>query len=192
MGIKERALRAARSRAGGWLAYLAVHFFPWLLPVRIRKMDRNAVRMEHPHPMKAGHEIIVPRKRIRDLVSALRDDGTWEDICRFLSGSVDFDRECLVCSLGTRQEVKQLHFHVLPDQGKHVPDGVWTAEGTLTLSADSLVCRDSLMRRISEANKAGRRDMTVRWVRARESSGSTQIQKHEDNSRRKDTDAVLV
>ena len=159
------ALRLARTRPGGLLAYLWVRFFPRLLPVRVQKLERSLIRMDHPVPLRPGHGLIVPRRRIRNLEAALRNGRAWAALAEALLRNVDADREMLLCNLGKRQEVGRLHFHVLPrDASAPAAAGVWDGKARCVLPLSALREPERIRACVLAGKRAGFFGATLYWI----------------------------
>ena len=69
--------------------------------------------MRHPQPIARWHAVIVPRRRFPDVEALLQDERAWAAFAAFAEAHVDFREVSMCCNFGARQEVKQVHFHVL-------------------------------------------------------------------------------
>ena len=166
MRLKAWILRFARTEAGGFLVWLGVRAFWWMLPVRIRKREPAALRMEHPVPMAPGHEVVVPRQRIRSLEDGLQEPGAWEKLAAFLLSHTKADAEILICNLGERQEVGQLHVHVLPAARypNLIATGIWDEKARCVLPRASLGNPEGILRLIRQGRQAGFPGMSFYWI----------------------------
>jgi diadenosine tetraphosphate (Ap4A) HIT family hydrolase len=114
------ALRVAKTTAGARLAALVVAWAPWLLPVARLSTDTLAVAFRHPRPEVRGHVVVVPRRYVRDICALLQAPtgietfrALIETAERAASQLPPADR-LLSVNVGRRQEVPQLHGHLLP------------------------------------------------------------------------------
>ena len=109
------ALRVARSRLGGSVAWLALGPLRRFVPIRIEAATKNVTAFRHPRPAYPRHFLIVPTRRIRDLRAA-----PCELVESVLDVAHQLGRTCfddnaveLVTNLGAYQDVALLHFHVI-------------------------------------------------------------------------------
>ena len=116
MNIKKTIMKIARSNAGGALASFCVRRCLWLIPVKVNTRSKRCVMLRHPQPMSDMHSIVIPRKRFVDIEALLNNEGEWMEFAAFLEENVRFDEVSLCCNYGCRQEVKQVHIHVLPKE----------------------------------------------------------------------------
>lgn len=127
------ALWLARSRYGGRLAQLVCAHAPFLLPTR-RVLDAGAALViRHPLPEFPGHVVIVPKAYAPSLC-ALVAEGRMDVVAAVLAAArltaATVDGELLLSiNLGGRQDVAQLHAHLVPlNRARILLDGtVWRA-----------------------------------------------------------------
>lgn len=113
---KKAVMKLARSRFGGALASFGIRRCLFLLPVAVLARDENCVMLRHPQPMAPGHAIVVPRKRFAHIGKLLEKEADWAAFAAFVEQNVPFQEVSLCCNFGCRQDVKQVHFHVLPKE----------------------------------------------------------------------------
>lgn len=114
MGVKNVVMKAARSGLGGTLVSLGLRLgFP-LLPAKVKVKTKDFVLFCHPQPIATFHDLAVPRKRIPNLEAFLDREKGWAAFAAFLRENADFSQVSLCCNLGCRQDVGQVHFHLLP------------------------------------------------------------------------------
>lgn len=111
--LKRAIMKVARSRIGGVLASFCVRRCLCLLPVKVEASSAEFVMMRHPQPIARWHAVIVPRRRFPDVEALLQDERAWAAFAAFAEAHVDFREVSMCCNFGARQEVKQVHFHVL-------------------------------------------------------------------------------
>ena len=115
--LRNLAMQVARSPLGGFLAWLAVGPLGSLAPVGVVARRELVSVLRHPRPSYPIHLLIVPRRRILDYFGVTP---------RLLAGVIDAATEVrdqvlggaaveLVSNLGTNQEVRLLHFHLIPE-----------------------------------------------------------------------------
>lgn len=112
--IKKAMMKIARSSLGGALASFCIRRCLSLLPIQVEAASDEFVMMRHPQPMASCHAILVPRKRVPDIETLLESGDSWVAFAAFVENQVDFKALSLCCNFGARQEVKQVHFHLLP------------------------------------------------------------------------------
>lgn len=110
----------ARSRLGGLVVGLAFAHASRLIPLgRVYESDR-LVAFPHPgRPAARGHTLIVPKRRIADVVLALEllsvaEIDEFVEVGRRVAEQAGIDGPVLIVNWGARQAVRQVHFHVLP------------------------------------------------------------------------------
>lgn len=70
------------------------------------------VIFSHPVPSYTIHELTVPRKRKKDIAELLQDEVCWNELNKVIERHAINKELLLLWNYGTRQEVKQVHFHV--------------------------------------------------------------------------------
>ncbi len=113
MNIKNLLLKTARSRIGGSLVCFCFRYCAGLVPLKIEAKSKKYIMLHHPQPTAKVHYIIVPRFRAADICALLAREEDWADFVGFANGYVSFDNVSLCCNYGVRQEVGQVHFHVM-------------------------------------------------------------------------------
>ena len=113
MTIKRALLYAARTPYGGTLAYLGLVKFRKLFPGNVIGENKNALLLRHPAAADTGHLLLLPKRRIRDLPSLVSDPVTYNAMAALLWEHFDRSQQYICCNLGSRQEVNQVHIHVL-------------------------------------------------------------------------------
>lgn len=106
-------MKIARSNAGGALASFGIRRCLWLMPVKTEACSKGYVMLRHPQPIAKLHCIIVPRKRFQDIGVLLQNEVEWLGFSAFVESQVCFREVSLCCNYGCRQEVKQVHVHVI-------------------------------------------------------------------------------
>lgn len=116
--LRQAALRIARSRCGGTAAWLLLGPLRRVIRLRVLAEDEHAVAVHHPRPSYPIHLLIVPKRRVPDFLEADADVLTSvlalaSQVSRsyFTEHGAD-----VVTNLGRYQEVRLLHFHVIPAQ----------------------------------------------------------------------------
>ncbi len=131
--VRVATMFVARSRPGGRLAQIVCAHAPALLPAE-RVMDAGgAVVIRHPLPEFPGHLVVVPKAYVRSLCAlvASRRLDVFRDLLAAarLAAPLAGDDVLLSINMGGRQEVAQLHAHLVPVARARVLLGgtVWTA-----------------------------------------------------------------
>lgn len=126
------------------MAWLALGPLRRVVPIRLLAERREVRAYGHPRPSYPLHVLIVPRRRVPDYLlaspSLLADvlDLTAE-LSRERGAPVD-----LVTNLGHYQEVKLLHFHVIPAAGEVSTNEVATERVEELLAATTSEARTTL------------------------------------------------
>ncbi len=113
--MKKWIMRIARSNLGGVLACFAIDKCIGLLPVVIKEKTKNMIMFSHPVPSYTIHELIVPRKRKKDIAELLQDEVCWNELNKVIERYAMNKELLLACNYGNRQDVQQIHFHVYLD-----------------------------------------------------------------------------
>lgn len=109
----------AKTPFGDLIIGLAFGKFSKLLPVKKIKENEKLIAFWHPKPFWEKHILIVPKKPIKKLTSLREEDMIYiEEIlktARQIVEEFDWEKEgyTLLLNGGTRQEVNQLHFHLV-------------------------------------------------------------------------------
>ncbi len=106
-------MRIARSKYMAAGVSLVVRRFINFLPVKVLAENEDAVMIVHPKPTYKIHYLIIPKKRIMDVKKLTEMDEEYDKIVKFICDNVCKEGKMVVCNFGERQEVKQLHFHVI-------------------------------------------------------------------------------
>lgn len=116
--ISKRLFSFAKSSVGDLIIGLAFEKFSSLIPVRKIKETDKVVAFWHPKPFYEKHILIVPKKRIKNLLSISNSDMEYVDeIYKTVKEVVkklkwEDGGYTLLTNGGNRQEVNQLHFHL--------------------------------------------------------------------------------
>jgi diadenosine tetraphosphate (Ap4A) HIT family hydrolase len=116
--VGRTGLRIAQTAAGGRLVGLVCAHASALLPVeRVAETDAALV-FRHPVPEAPEHLVIVPKTALRDLCALVAGDrveafGALVAAARLAPGRERGER-VLTINVGARQQVAQLHAHLLP------------------------------------------------------------------------------
>jgi diadenosine tetraphosphate (Ap4A) HIT family hydrolase len=113
-------LAAARTPLGGRVAALACARAGRLLPVECLAQNARAIAFRHPSPEAPDHVVIVSRAYLPSfcaLVGRGRSDVLLEIVAlaRVAASSLGRGPRALTINAGRRQEVGQLHAHLLPE-----------------------------------------------------------------------------
>ncbi len=133
MSIKNLLLRIARSGIGGGLVCFCFRYCAGVVPLKIIAKSEKFVMVQHPQPAGKLHYIIVPRFRAADISALLARDDDWSAFAGFVGENVSFDEVSLCCNYGVRQEVGQVHFHVMEKKALQVKDGADVEEYSIGL-----------------------------------------------------------
>ncbi len=113
MSIKNLLLKTARSRFGGSLVCFSLRYCLGIISLKTAVKSKKYVMLCHPAPAACVHYIIVPRFRAADISALLAGDDEWAAFAEFVKDSISFADVSLCCNYGVRQEVGQVHFHVM-------------------------------------------------------------------------------
>jgi len=116
--ISRWLLRLARSRIGGRIAAFACAYAPWMLPVRHVLRTKAVVAFVHPRPEANDHVVLVPRRYVPSLPALVkaRRVGVFSELvgeAARLAEAHNRSSDVLAINVGGRQEVLQLHGHLL-------------------------------------------------------------------------------
>jgi histidine triad (HIT) family protein len=110
----------SKSALGGLIVGLAFGKFSGLLPIKRVKETDKVVAFWHPRPSWEKHILIVPKKPIKNLPALIEADyGYVDEVYRVANAIVQelggWEKEgySIICNGGSRQEVHQLHFHLV-------------------------------------------------------------------------------
>ena len=138
--VKVAALWIARIEMLGAFVGFVFEHGSRLLPFTRRAETPEVLCFDHPVPMAPLHLLIVPKKRIRSLEAAVADARfqTLREIlcCAEIVAARYAGSFRLEVNNGTRQEVKQLHFHLLRNlEATSLTESEERSAGTLTIGA---------------------------------------------------------
>lgn len=116
--LARAGLRVAQTAPGGRLVALVCAHAGRLLPVERVLETAAALVFRHPLPEVRDHLVVVPKVALRDLCALAAGDrvDVWMALiaaAREASAGVDGER-VLTINVGARQQVAQLHAHLLP------------------------------------------------------------------------------
>lgn len=111
--------RFARTPLGGAAARFAFAHTPSLIPVARLYEDDDTLAFRHPRPMFPSHLLVVPKKRVPTLLDLL--GAGHEHLTAAVLHAADRAAEAagvsepytIVVNGGRRQDVRQVHFHVV-------------------------------------------------------------------------------
>lgn len=117
MFIRKMLFHIARSRPMGCLIGAAARYCPFVFPVQKICQDRQIMAFHHPAPSYDCHALFLPRKYIRSILQ-LKDAELFSKLvgaAEAVSRAPEWaGRTLLFCvNAGTRQDVGQLHFHLV-------------------------------------------------------------------------------
>jgi diadenosine tetraphosphate (Ap4A) HIT family hydrolase len=132
-------LRVSRSRPGARLVATVARSAPRLIPRRIAIMD-DVLIFKHPVPAAGVHLIAVPRGQVADAHAVGRlADGFWIGLDNWLSAhATGFGVAAGVTNVGTRQDVRLLHVHLLGDPPGWLDSGQTWRGGALLEAVDGI------------------------------------------------------
>ena len=116
--MKKALFKLSKSKFGEMIVGIAFGKFNKLLPVKRVYENEYVLAFWHPKPYWEKHILVVPKKAIKDLHSIKDDDTIYvSEIFKAIRKIVveqEWDKEdyTVVTNGGSRQEVKQLHFHL--------------------------------------------------------------------------------
>jgi histidine triad (HIT) family protein len=116
--MKKALFQLSKSKLGELIVGIAFGKFDKLLPVKRVYENDYVLAFWHPKPYWQKHILIVPKKAIKDLHSIKEEEieyisETHKAIQKIvLEQGFDKTDYTVVTNGGTRQEVKQLHFHL--------------------------------------------------------------------------------
>jgi len=152
-------LRVARSRIGGRLSAVVCMFAPWSLPVRHVIRTRRVIAFYHPRPEADDHVVFVPRTYIPSLASLVqqRDARTFLDLVTVAAMYAEEKNRAsaiLAINVGGRQEVLQLHGHLLSTAGLRTAIDEIIDEHVVDIH-DATAVLDALHRLVERIENAG-------------------------------------
>lgn len=141
--------------------------------------SEDFVKIRHPQPMSAQHVIILPRRRVPDIEALLQDEAGWTVFAAFAEAQVDFQQTSMCCNYGCRQEVKQVHFHVLPRESLPEKQGdmrcleadgrrsFFGGSGNIYMDSADLADREFVRKIFMEGKKEYPKGFSMIWRRER-------------------------
>lgn len=108
----------ARIKALGSMVGLVFQHLAPLLPIRYVLKNARYVAFRHPVPVRDNHILVIPRHRIASSIAFLSDQTRVDSLVAFaedLGGKMSGEHFSLSTNMGRRQEVKQVHFHMIPE-----------------------------------------------------------------------------
>lgn len=117
--LAKKAFDLARTPFGGLIVGLAFGKFSKALPVKKIKETDKVIAFWHPKPYWEKHILIVPKKPIRKISALKKDDFKYIEECMFMTkklvNKLDWEGPgyTVLINGGKRQEVNQLHFHLI-------------------------------------------------------------------------------
>lgn len=124
--LRRGLLGVSRSRPGARMVAGVARSAPRLIPRRVALGDELVI-FRHPVPVSDVHLVAIPRGPVADAHSTGRlADGFWLGLEQWLAGSAGrFGVAAGVTNLGSRQDVRLLHVHLLGE----VPDWLDSTAG---------------------------------------------------------------
>ena len=122
---KKVALTVARIERLGWFVGKVFENASFLIPLKRRAEHAKAICIDHPVPVRPFHLLIVPKRRIASLFDlAKQGNEHWLDgILECIASALGNANDTFIVSSngGDRQEVKQVHFHVMSRKTPSAP-----------------------------------------------------------------------
>ena len=117
MAVRKMLFRIARSKPMGCLIGKAAQYCPSAIPARKVYLDKWVVAFRHPVPSYEQHAVFLPRKWIRSVLQ-VQDTGLLRRVLKAAEQAAQSsgwsDRPLMFCvNAGRRQDVGQLHFHLV-------------------------------------------------------------------------------
>ena len=118
--IKKTALFLARVELFGTLVGAAFEYVSFLLPIARRAENHLAVCFDHPVPATPFHLLAIPKQRVGtifDLSSQQRSE-VFEAVMQCIESALcaEVGRFSITSNFGRRQEVKQVHWHIIREE----------------------------------------------------------------------------
>jgi histidine triad (HIT) family protein len=119
--ISKKVFELSKTKIGGWVVGQIFENFSGMLPLNKIKETDKVIAFWHPKPAYAKHIIVVPKKAIKKITDLKKEDGEYiseafiviSEIIKELN--LEKDGYSVTVNGGSRQEVKQLHFHLYSD-----------------------------------------------------------------------------
>lgn len=122
--MKKKLFSIAKNSLGNLIVGLAFEKASKLLPIDRIFENKDVVAFWHPKPSYEKHILIVPKKAIKN-VSVLKESDNKYLISVFnavseIVNKLDLNKKdySLINNGGSRQEIKQLHFHLISGEKK--------------------------------------------------------------------------
>lgn len=115
----EKLFSIAKTPVGDLIVGLAFGKFSKLLPVKKLKETDKVIAFWHPKPFWEKHILIVPKKPIKKIANLKKEDLPYIDevfvVAKELVKGLGWEKSeyTLLINGGKRQEVNQLHFHLV-------------------------------------------------------------------------------
>lgn len=116
--MKKTLFKFSKSKLGELIVGIAFGKFNKLLPVKRIYENEYILAFWHPKPYWEKHILVVPKKAIKDLHSMKEDDTKYiTEVFKaiqliVMEQNLHESDYTVITNGGTRQEVKQLHFHL--------------------------------------------------------------------------------
>jgi len=116
LALRRAALWLARRSAGGRAVTVVARYCPRLIPGRIF-VSPDLIVFGHPRPIAEVHLVAMPRTYIRDVLDwSPRGEDFWAAVdAWFTRYAEDHGVRAAVTNVGTRQEVRFLHVHLISE-----------------------------------------------------------------------------
>ncbi len=116
MKLSKFLFTMAKTPIGDFIVGTTFESFSKVLPVKKVFENDLVVAFWHPKPFWDKHILIVPKKKIKNIVSLEQEDMTYINevfmIVKELVKELEWQEYTLLINGGNRQEVNQLHFHL--------------------------------------------------------------------------------
>lgn len=120
--IAKAAFSLGKSSIGSLIVGLTFGKLSSLLPVKKIIDNKYVVAFWHPKPSHNTHVLIVPKRSIKSLATFDENDEEYIveslKVAKTLSKALDLENDgySLIVNGGKKQEVAQLHFHLVSDK----------------------------------------------------------------------------
>jgi histidine triad (HIT) family protein len=106
----------AKTPMGDYVVGTAFESFSRALPVERLYENNKVVAFWHPKPFWEQHILIVPKKKIKSMVTLEESDMIYVNevfkTVKIIVGKLNWKEYTLLVNGGDRQEVNQMHFHL--------------------------------------------------------------------------------
>ena len=106
----------AKTPIGGYIVGAVFESFSEALPVKRLYENDKLIAFWHPKPFWEQHVLIVPKKKIKNIVSLRNSDLVFVNevfkVVKIIVGQLNWKEYTLLVNGGDRQEVNQMHFHL--------------------------------------------------------------------------------